>query len=433
MNEVTDYKLKCLACGAVYDDSPNSFLLACSREHEPSLLRTVYAKSKLEIRPEFSGVFKFSDWLPVRSVIGDVPLPAVFHSKGLGKVLGLDRLYVVFNGYWPEKGAFMETCTFKELETPGVCARMDGDSETRLVVASAGNTARAFLKVCSENRIAALVVVPERGIQNLWTTEETDPCVQVVSVNGRADYLDAIDVGAAISGLKGYCPEGGAKNVGRRDGLGIALLTAVSCLGEIPQHYFQAVGSGTGGIAAWEAVERLAGSGFGSVPMQLHLAQNHPFTIMVDAWAKGKRSVPVLDAQDARERFEAVYAHVLSNRKPPYSVVGGVYDALRVSGGNMYSVANKEAQEAGFLFQEQEGCDLDPAAQVALAALRQACQMKSIGKKDLVLLNITGGGFQRLTEEKKIVFRRPDQVTEKADFRPEALAEALAGQAAVLA
>ena len=55
--------------------------------------------------------------------------------------------------------------------------------------------------------------------------------------------------------------EGGAKNVARRDGMGTVMLDAAVTIGRMPDYYFQAIGSGTGGIAAWEAALRLRDDG----------------------------------------------------------------------------------------------------------------------------------------------------------------------------
>ena len=76
-----------------------------------------------------------------------------YKSKGLAAHLGLENLYITFNGYYPAIGAHMTTCSFKETEAYSVCARIDENEKRVLVVASAGNTARAFAKVCSDNRI----------------------------------------------------------------------------------------------------------------------------------------------------------------------------------------------------------------------------------------------------------------------------------------
>ena len=59
-------------------------------------------------------------------------------------------------------------------------------------VASAGNTARAFAKVCSDNRIPLLLSVPFDNIGALWFDEPLDPCVKLISCEKGGDYFDAI-------------------------------------------------------------------------------------------------------------------------------------------------------------------------------------------------------------------------------------------------
>ena len=55
----------------------------------------------------------------------------------------LKNLYITFNGYYPEIGANMRTCSFKETEAYSICARLGEDKKDEvIVVSSAGNTAR---------------------------------------------------------------------------------------------------------------------------------------------------------------------------------------------------------------------------------------------------------------------------------------------------
>lgn len=407
------YTLKCPVCGTEYYDKDKGFLLSCINNHQPALLRAQYNK-KLEIRKELPGIFRYSNWLPVRRVLDRAEGPAVYRSNGLGTILGLKNLFVAFNGYWPEKNAYMDTCSFKELEAPGVLGRMSDNEMRTLVVSSAGNTGRAFLKACSENGINALIVVPESALPSLWVTEKQKDSyargsVRIVALRGNVDYFDAIEVGDLISSMDGFFSEGGAKNVGRRDGMGIVILSAAEKIGFIPEHYFQAVGSGTGGIAAWEMSVRLLNDGnYGNSKMRLHLSQNEPFTPIKDAWERGFRELKLLD--NVRGRINRIRAKVLSNRKPPYSITGGLYDALADSKGFMYGVSNAESIRAGRLFRETEGIDLDPAAEVAVASLLKAVKMNRVSEEDLILLNITGGGYKRLAMDEKIIYSKPDLI-----------------------
>jgi len=168
----------------------------------------------------------------------------------------------------------------------------------------------------------------------------------------------------------------------------------------MPDDYFQAIGSGTGGIAAWEAAMRLRDDGrFGPGLPRLHLAQNIPFAPMLNAWKDGRREIiPERDMPDAKKCIMEMYSDVLSNRSPPYGVGGGVFDAMRDTDGLMYGVTKEEAVKAKKLFESHEGIDILPPAAVAVAALIQAAE-KGILKGRRVVLNITGGGQERLMKE----------------------------------
>jgi len=253
------YTLECLHCGAFYED--DSFRLKCDKNHKPSLLRTVYSNKKLTVRENQIGMFKFMDFLPVSRVLQNKGAPVTFKSKKLSKILGLNNLFIIFNGYWPEKKAMIYTASFKELEAPAVLARIPEENTSTIVVASAGNTGRAFANICSINNIPLVLVIPETSIAEIWSSRPFNDCVKLILASAGSDYLDAITLASKITEFEGFFPEGGAANVARRDGMATTILDAGHQIGQIPDHYFQAVGSGTGGIAAWESALRLAEDG----------------------------------------------------------------------------------------------------------------------------------------------------------------------------
>ena len=142
----TKYRLECVTTGEQFEDT--GWTLDCVGCNRPSLIRTVYNKSQLSVDLSQSGIFKFRDWLPIKRLLKCDIEPITYRSKGLAEALGLENLYITFNGYLPERGAKMGTCTFKDVEAYSVCARIEERCDKILVVASAGNTARAFAKVC---------------------------------------------------------------------------------------------------------------------------------------------------------------------------------------------------------------------------------------------------------------------------------------------
>lgn len=127
--------------------------------------------------------------------------------------------------------------------------------------------------------------IPEDCNDAMWAARSLNPCVKVVATASGSDYFDAIRLSNIICEMGNFYPEGGAKNVARRDGMGTTVLSAVTTIGRIPDYYFQAVGSGTGAIAAWEANKRFIADGrYGKNLMRLMVSQNVPFTPIYDAW-----------------------------------------------------------------------------------------------------------------------------------------------------
>lgn len=412
----TSYRLISPVSGKLFDDQ--GWMLEAPGE-APGLLRTVYETGRLQTGPDHLGIYKFACWLPVKRVLKGSSAPVTYKSRALAKRLGLSNLYITFSGYWPEIGSFMRTCTFKETEAYSVCARLDHGSGKTLVVASAGNTARAFGRVCSDNRIPLLLCVPYDTLDALWFEEPLDPCVRLLCTPEGGDYFDAIHLSNQVCRIDGFIPEGGAKNVARRDGMATTMLSATTFIGRIPDYYFQAVGSGTGAIAAWEANIRLIADGrYGDHKAKLILSQNIPFLPMYDAWKAMSRDMLPLDDQAAREQVKEIRAKVLSNRKPPYSLAGGLFDALNESGGTIVGVTNDELNAAAVLFEETEGIDLHPAAAVAAASLVRYCEEKMLRADAVIMLNITGGGEALIRKEKEMCYLKPEAIIE-ANAGPE--------------
>ena len=405
----TKYYLQSLCCGAKFED--RNWELSCPNNEEPGLVRAIYDQKQLKIHDQNPGIYRFSDWLPIHRVLKGSGAPITFKSSGLANELGLKNLYITFNGYWPEKGALMKTGSFKECEAFSVCARSNEMTGCVMVVASAGNTARAFAKVCSENQIPVLICVPKDCLKALWFSQEIDPCVKLIACESGGDYFDAIHLSNIACEIPGFFPEGGAKNVARRDGMGTTVLSAVTTIGSIPDYYFQAIGSGTGAIAAWEANLRLIEDGrYGHNKMKLILSQNIPFVPIKEAWDASSRNMLPMDNVLARKQVEEIIAKVLSNRKPPYSLKGGLFDAMTDMGGDIIAVTNEEAESANLLFQNTEGNDLEPAAAVAVASLIKTVQNGSVNPNSTIMLNITGGGIKKFKAENPINYLEPSLV-----------------------
>jgi cysteate synthase len=94
-----------------------------------------------------------------------------------------------------------------------------------------------------------------------------------------------------------------------------------------------------------------------------------------------------------------MFDDVLFNRKPPYAIPGGVRDALQETRGEVYGITDSQAAAAKKLFEQSEEIDILNAPAIAVAALEQAAISGSVQPKEIILLNITGGGVARIKEE----------------------------------
>jgi cysteate synthase len=390
---MSHFSIRCRNCGKTLENAYCAFCEHCN----DALLVTDYQDARFVESTTARGVWRFN-WLPVHEPNLLQPGPSVYRSSGLAGRIGLENLFIAFNGYWPEKGALLETCTFKEFEAAIVLQNARENGIEGLIVASAGNTARAFAHLSAVTGFPVVIVVPRMCLMEMWYLEQrsTVPTLAV----GDGDYADSIDVAKKIALTLGFPFEGGVKNIAKRDGLGIVMLEAVSKIGKLPDHYVQAVGSGTGAIGGWEMAERFVRDGrYGTRLPVLHLGQNLPFAPMLHAWDKNSRT---LDPDDLKpELIGFITTRVLSTRYPAYSVKGGVFDALKATGGRMYGIENDAVYAAMETFLRTEGIDIVPASGVAVAVLEKAIKTGAIGRNDTVLLNITGGGEARLRREKE--------------------------------
>lgn len=408
MFKPTNYQLENVGTGRIFSDE--GWTLADPESPSPSLVRAVYEHRQFNPREELKGLYRYADWMPIQRTLRHSHAPVTYKSKGLAKMLGMENLYITFSGYWPKIGAKMETCSFKETEAYSVCARLPRKNKRVLVVQSAGNTARAFARVCSDNNIPIVICIPQDNIHDLWFLSPLKNCVKVIATPKGTDYYDAIALGDKLCKNPRYMAEGGAKNIARRDGMGTTVLSAAEVIGRIPDAYFQAVGSGTGAIAAWENAMRLAEDGrYGKNAMRIYACQNSPFTIMYDSWKADSRELLPLTPQESRRNAEVILAKVLSNRKPPYSLAGGLYDALKATGGDMFKINNDEIVYWMLQFFQSEGVDIFPASAAAVASLAKALEEGKVQKDETVMLNITGGGMLNATR-KGFTLKEPDLV-----------------------
>jgi len=133
----------------------------------------------------------------------------------------------------------------------------------------------------------------------------------------------------------------------------------------------------------------------GPVPRQ-HVSQNIEHSPIHNAWQAGRDHL--LDEDFPDEEVE-VYSDLLLNVAPAYGQTGGVHDILEDSDGQTYVVEQPVAEAAKALFESTEGIDILPPGAIALASLQEAIEVGEVEEEDCVVLNISGGGTQRLKDD----------------------------------
>jgi len=389
------YGLICAGCGEPVEAS------RCP-DCPDALLRTDYAAKTF--RPSaIGGIFRYADWLPPSGTFETPIGPSVYRSERLAESLGLQRLYIGFNGYAPEVGARNLTGSFKDFEALPTLLRFQEEGKDSVILASAGNTARAFAYAGTLLDFPIYAVVPEAMLDRCWLPVRASGAVRLIVLSASGDYAEAIRLASRLSERFELPPEGGARTVARRDGMGTSLLEFARQVGKLPRHYVQAVGSGTGAIAAWEASLRLLATGDFDEPLPaLHLVQNAPFAPIHRAWSQDRPIGADEDLEDQLARISQIDAPVLANRTPPYAIPGGVRDALQATGGTTYAVTNAEIAEARALFMETEGLPISPEAGAAVAALRRAAGRSAIPPQESILLNVTGNNDELVRRDYEI-------------------------------
>jgi cysteate synthase len=384
------YKLRCLDTGDLIED-------AYTLKYTENALLQAKFNGPIEVK-QLDGVWKYLDWIPTSTSNEYVAGTTTYKAEALGKSLGMSNLWVTFHGYWPEKGGLCPTGSFKDMEAVPTIQRLHDHGCKGLICASAGNTARGFTHFCGLADMPLIVVVGKDHGHRIWTKvgHPTESVKVVVVEDG--DYYDAKTVAKAIAKkLTGWQMEGSVHNVARRDGIGSLILDAAFTIGAMPDHYFQGIGGGPGPIGVHEMAERLIESGQfeGPVPRQ-HLSQNVEHSPIHNAWqAKRDHLLP----EDYPLHDVEVYSDYLMNKGPAYGQVGGVHDILKASNGQTYVVERDDAIAAKTQFESVEGIDIMTPGAVAMASLQQALASGEVNPDACTVLNISGGGVERLKQD----------------------------------
>ena len=166
-------------CPVCHRQLDTGFLPACP-EHA-ALVQTQFDKCVPNPGGR-AGLGRFLDWMPCERLPEDAGGPVTYRSAELAGNLGLDQLVISFNGYWPERGAVCCSGTFKEYEARITLQRLQELGHKHLVLASAGNTGRAFAQLFRGSGVRLILVVPQSSAKDIWLCEPECPELTLLGV-----------------------------------------------------------------------------------------------------------------------------------------------------------------------------------------------------------------------------------------------------------
>lgn len=365
------YRLACVRCGA--EQPAAGYLTAC----HPcgGLLDAVYDLSQAVIGPPGTDpLSRFADLLPTA--------PPAAHGIAGTPLLELDAgpaipvpVYAKWEGAHPTGSA-------KDPMAVVSLAYMHGCGVRAFAFSSTGNTTAAFawaLPMWPD--LTGHVFVPA-GFPG---PASPPPNLVVHEVPG--DYAAAHQAAhhaTAAAGRDAMAAEGGFLSVGRREGLKLAYLEALTATPRPPTVVVQAVSSGMGIVAAAKAATELTAMGLLARRPRLVAVQQESCAPMVASFLAGAATLRPADVISNPDG--PAVAMLLGDPSSSYPYVR---DTVLAAGGTL--VAARAADISAALADARRcGLDVCFSSATALAGVAGLYRAGGITEEDVVLVNLTG-------------------------------------------
>ena len=366
--------LRCVACNREYEPGPRLF---CDCGH---FIEAHYDLQSVRFHDSDNPYVRYFDLLPIADPVNLLPVEQTTtpcrHAHRLGARLGLENLYLkceneLATGSTKDRMATVVLSRFKEL---GVKA---------FATSSTGNSSTSFAYVIRH--------YPECRVY-LFAGEEFVPrhafCDhdQVVLFGLRdATFVDACTVSYAYGERHGFAPERGFFNLARREGLKLAFFEATEQIPGTIDWYVQAISSAMGVYGVHKGAAELVALGRIERAPRLLCVQQESNMPIVRAFQAGS---PVIRPDDIVHHPRGIATAIL--RGDPSRVYPYVREAVRASGGTMTAVSEREIREFRAMVEEEEGISPCFTASTAVAGLARLVREGGIGRRDTIMLNLTG-------------------------------------------
>ena len=304
--------------------------------------------------------------LPLTLGEGGTPL---LHAARLGSELGLDRLFLKFEGTNP-------TGSFKDRGMVLAVNRALNSGAAAVVCASTGNTSASAAAYAAVAGLPCHVVLPAGKVARGKLAQAVAAGARLVMVDGNFDE--------ALAAVRRLGEEGAAAvvnsiNPDRIAGQQTVAFEIVDALGESPEAVALPVGNAGNITACWAGFVRYAEAG-------VTPAGRRPR--MLGFQAEG--TAPIVGGAPVEDPETVATAIRIGN---PASWQGAV-SARDESGGVIEAVSDDEILEMQRRIIGLEGIFCEPASAAGVAGVARLARQGGIGRSEVVVCILTGHGLK---------------------------------------
>ena len=325
-------------------------------------------------------MWRYQDLLPVdgkEAVDIDAGFTPLIKSKNLGKLLGLDNLYIKNDSVNP-------SFSFKDRVVSVAATKAREFGFDTLACASTGNLACSVAAHAARAGMKAVVFIPA-DLEHGKVIGAAIYGPMVVAVNGTYDEVNRLCSEVADSynwafvniNMRPYYAEGSKT---------LAYEVAEQMGWKLPRHAIVPTASGSLYTKIWKGFNELTSLGLldGPVNTRMHLTQ-----------AAG--CSPIVDAFQAEEDvIRPIRPDTVAKSLAIGNPADGIYAlrVLRESQGTAFAAPEDEVVEGMKLLAETEGIFTETAGGVVISALKYLTKIGAIKREEPTVAYITGNGLK---------------------------------------
>ncbi|MFA6106548.1 MAG: threonine synthase [Patescibacteria group bacterium] len=375
------YQLKCVKCGAVWDEKETSTTcLKCGGPLDVSYdWKFIGARLNLyNLRSAPISATKYLNFYPILDLSklvslneGGTPLKK---SKRIAKKLGIKNIYFKDEttnptGVFKDRGTMVEITKALEIGAKAI------------VVASTGNMAASVSAYAAQAGLPAYIVIPE-GTPLGKLTQTLAYGARMIQV--RAPYSICAKLAEEIARKYGFYLAGDyAFRAEGQKSQGYEIVEQLNW--NAPDYLIGPVGVGTNLAAIYKGMKEYYNLGLIDKLPKVIAVQPRGSNAVVEAFKKGKKDITPLT------KLNTIASAVAVNN--PFDGVK-VLKAIYETKGMALEISDEEILEAEKELAGEESIFVEPSSALPLAALKKMVNERRIKENDVVVCSLTGHGLK---------------------------------------